>query len=266
MNKHEAQEYKLKKIEAYSQNYRALLSSETMAFKEAGSWEKVRRDWCLALIFFFDRAFYQGRNDQLSGCFEQATIRALSTVLVGSSSEKLSLLKESSRWLVRDQRKIAGNPLWDALCGEYDIGKGKKYGTGRERDKEMVLDTLGFILSNCEGFNMLEHSIERIKNGNIAELSNQLHSITSVGDKIASFFLRDTVFVYDLESSLKPEDYYYVIPIDIWVRRIAEKLGIEADAKAIATVCQQNGVSPVRFDQGAWYLGSHSFSVLLDML
>jgi len=257
---------KLKKIEAFSDNYRDLLTTETLAFKEAGSWKGVRQNWWLALLFFFDRAFYQGRNDILSAYFERATTKALGTVLIGSSSEKLSLLKESGRWLVRDQWKAAENPFWQALSKRYDLGENIKYRTGRDRDKEMVLDTLSFILNQCEGCNILEHSIQLIKNGHIAELSNQLQGIISVGPKIASFFLRDTVFVYELDHSIRPEDYYYLMPIDTWVRKIADKLGIKADAKAIATLCHQNGVSPIRFNQGAWYLGSHSLSVLLEML
>lgn len=258
---------KLKKIEAFSENYRNLLTSETLAFREAGSWEKVRQDWWLALIFFFDRAFYQGRNDKLSGYFEQATIQALRGVLAGSSSgERFSALKTLSRWLDRQEWKSQGNPLGDALSKKYDIADGKKSGTGREQDREMVLSSLNFIVNHCKDYNILGYSIRHIQSGEIGRLSNELHNIVSVGDKIASFFLRDTVFVYDLETYLKPEDYCYVVPIDTWVGKVADKLGIEANAKAIAIVCQQNGVSPIKFDQGAWYLGSHSFSVLLDML
>ena len=258
---------KLKKIEAFSENYRNLLTSETLAFREAGSWEKVRQDWWLALIFFFDRAFYQGRNDKISGYFEQATIKALSDVLAGSSSsERLLSLRTLSHWLNREQWRSQRNPFWNALSKKYDIAGGKKSGTGRERDREMVLSSLNFIVNHCEDYNILEYSIQHIQSGEIGRLSNELHNIVSVGDKIAAFFLRDTVFVYDLETYLKPEDYYYVVPIDTWVGKVADKLGIEANAKAIAIACQQNGVSPVKFDQGAWYLGSHSFSVLLDML
>lgn len=127
-----------------------------------------------------------------------------------------------------------------------------------------MLDTLRFIVNNCEGYNILRHSIQSIKNGNVTELSKELHSIVSIGDKITSFYLRDTVFVYELDHYLRPEDYYYVVPIDTWARQIVAKLGIEADAKAIALICQQNNISPIKFNQGAWYIGSHSLSVLLD--
>jgi hypothetical protein len=258
---------KLKKIEAFSEKYRNLLTSETLAFRESGSWGKVRQDWWLALIFFFDRAFYQGRNDKISSYFEQATIKAMGSVLTGASSEeRLSSLKTLSHWLDPEKWRSQGNPLWDAFCKKYDIDEGKKSGTGRERDREMVLSSLSFIVNHCDNCNILEHSIQHIQNGEIITLSDELHNIVSVGDKIASFFLRDTVFVYNLETYLKPEDYYYVLPVDTWVRKVADKLGIEANAKAIAIACQQNGVSPIKFDQGAWYLGSHSFSELLDML
>jgi len=43
--------------------------------------------------------------------------------------------------------------------------------------------------------------------------------------------LRDTVFIYELDNYLKLTDYYYVVPVDTWVRQIANKLGMEADAK-----------------------------------
>lgn len=255
----------LRKIEAFSENYKSLLSSETLAFKEAGSWDRIRQDWWFALLFFFDRAFYQGRSDILSGRFERATVEALAGSLIDSTSDgKLSSLIQYQHWLQRERWKDPDNPLWSALCQTYEIGERKRSGTGRERDREMVLDTLQFIVNNCEGYNILEYSVQSIKNGNIEELSKKLHNIISIGDKIASFYLRDTVFVYELDNYLKPEDYHYVMPIDTWVRQISNKIGIEADAKAMATACQQNGVSPIKFNQGAWYIGSHSLSVLLD--
>lgn len=258
---------KLRQIETFSDNYRSLLCSETIAFNRGKSWEKVRQDWWLALIFFFDRAFYQGRSNTLSGYFERATISALESALGGSSSdEKLSSLKKLSHWLHPEQWKRKENPLWEALSRKYNIDGNKEYRTGRERDKEMVLDSLRFVLSDCKDCNILEHSIQQIQNQNIGDLSRKLHSITSVGDKIASFFLRDTVFVYELEAYLKAEDYYYLLPIDTWVRKVVDKLGMKVNAKDMAITCQQNGVSPIRFNQGAWYLGFHSLDVLLDML
>lgn len=258
---------KLKKVEAFAKDYATLMCSETIAFDKGRSWEKVRQDWWYALIFFFDRAFYQGRSDDLSGRFEKATILALDSVVCGSSpAEKLLSLKKLSGWLHREQWKRKQNPLWKALSKKYDIGENKEYGTGRERDREMVLDSLRFVVSDCKDCNILEHSIQQIQNHNIADLSRKLQGIISVGDKIASFFLRDTVFIYNLEVYLKPKDYYYLVPIDTWVRKVADKLGMKANAKDIAITCQQNGVSPIRFNQGAWYLGSHSLSLLLDML
>jgi hypothetical protein len=257
---------KMKKIEAFSEDYRRRMSAETIACNKAGSWERVRQDWWYALIFFFDRAFYQGRSDKLSGNFERATFAALNKVLGGvSSNEKLSSLKRLSHWVQPDQWKAEENPLWVALSRKYEID-GEERGTGRERDKEMVLDSLRFVLSDCKDCNILKHSIEQIQNQNIAPLFRRLDDITSVGVKISSFFLRDTVFFYDLEARVRAEDYNYLIPIDVWVSKVTDKLGIKADAETIAMTCLQNSISPVRFAIGLWYVGFHSFDVLLDML
>ncbi len=35
---------------------------------------------------------------------------------------------------------------------------------------------------------------------------------------------------------------------------------------ALTRACQQAGVDPIRFNQGAWYLGAHAFEVLLANL
>lgn len=257
---------KFKKIEAFSDKYRSLSELEGLAFQEAGSWEKVIEDWWLALLFFFDRAFYQGRSDKLSRQFEQATVKALDTFLIGTTSEKLLQLRQSSDWLIRENWNKSENPLWSALGRTYHVGKKEKRSTGRQRDKEMVLDTLNFIEKNCEDCNILAHSIQNIKIGEIVKLSKQLDYIVSVGDKITSLFLRDIVFLYGLEDYLRPEDYCLVMPIDTWVRQVCDKLQIKPDAKEMVSACRENGVSPIKFNQGAWYLGARSFSILIDAL
>jgi len=253
---------KLKKVEAFSNDYAALIRSDTIAFKEAKSWERVRENWWYALLFYFDRVYYQGRNDKLSGYFERAAIKALEPVLAGD----LTKLKRLRHWLEPEQWNVEGNPLWEALGRTYNIGRDKLYATGTKYDKKMVMDSLRFVLNDCKDCNILEHSIQEIQSGNIAGLSKRLHEIFNVKDKASSFFLRDAVFVYELDAYLKPEDYYLLVPIDVHVSRIVERLGIKADAREIAIVCQQNGVSPVRFNQGAFYFSYFSFDILLDML
>ncbi len=50
--------------------------------------------------------------------------------------------------------------------------------------------------------------------------------LPSIGPKIAAFYLRDLVSVFELESFLRAEDYYFIQPNDTWVDQISEKLGI----------------------------------------
>lgn len=258
---------KLNKIAAFSEEYRRLIEKEGLAFNKAGgSWKTVRKDWWSAFLFFLDQAYYTGRRDELSQRFERAAVQALESVLVGQTSEeRLLALKGLIQWLQPSQQDKPGNPFREALDKKYNIGAKERSGTGRGRDKEMVQDALRFATEDCE-FNILECSVKLICRGNIGDLYRRLDKIVGVGPKVASLFLSTTVFIYELDSYLQPTDYEYVVPIDRWVRRIADTLGIRTDSKSIAKVCQDNGISPIKFEQGVWYLGSHSLEVVLRTL
>lgn len=70
------------------------------------------------------------------------------------------------------------------------------------------------------------------------------------------------------------EDLICVQPIDVWVRKIASKAKIIDDPeekdeivrKNIVEACLDSGVSVIKFNQGAWYLGHNSFDILIDNL
>ncbi|MFC1972513.1 hypothetical protein ACFLVE_03815 [Chloroflexota bacterium] len=254
---------KLKKIESFSKHYEALMTCENIAFTKAESWDRVRRDWWYALLFFFDRAFYKGRNDTLSQKFERATIKALETVLVGSSSEKLSELQGLTYWLIHEQWERPENPLWEALSQEYEIGN-KKTGVGRGKDKKFVLASMDFIVKHCEGYNIIEYAIGHIQQRNTRLVYDEILNIYDVGPKVAALFLRDVVFIYKLEGFLKERDYDCLMPIDTWIKQIGKRLEISVTAENMVDLCQDNKVSPILFNQGAWYLGKHSFDILLD--
>ncbi len=75
-------------------------------------------------------------------------------------------------------------------------------------------------------------------------------------------------------SGFIPDDAAFCLqPVDVWVRRIARKAGIAgptdndpAIRKGILKACRDEGVSPVVFNQGAWYMGYHAFGLLLERL
>lgn len=143
---------------------------------------------------------------------------------------------------------------------------------GRGRDIEMVISILGFI-SKINDRNIVKYSISRIQNGNIIDHFNELQTIRSIGPKCSSFYLRDLSCIFPLDEAIKEEDLIYLQPIDVWVKKVALKVEIinkgenETEIrKNIVGACLKSGVSPTKFNQGAWYLGSNSFDILIDNL
>lgn len=149
----------VKRIEGLSKNYMTNIEKETISYKKAGGDKEILRSWWLSLTFFFDTVFYQGRNDELSGRFERATIKALEDFLGkddGQRLEKLIWLKNNGclRWkqyeFEKDTFRKFGRceDFGYSLTKQYNIncnGVSKRSSTGKPRDREMVVDALRFI-------------------------------------------------------------------------------------------------------------------------
>jgi hypothetical protein len=233
-------EYKKKYLDQYNKD--TLLTD---------SWE--------ALKFYFERSFMRGRKNELSNRFKNAAIKALQEFKI---SEKLEELKING-WLDEKNFKSNENPLQKVLQEARVNNRG---------DRLMVIETLSFV-SDLNEKNIIKWTVEQIKNGKIKEVYMRLISIPWIGDKLASFFIRDTVDLYELESYLSPNDFIFTQPIDTWVRQVCSELGIitgELSNKkspfnkdrtqikqAILRICNQFKVSPIKFNQGAWYVGFH---------
>jgi hypothetical protein len=221
--------------------------------------QSLRGNWGRALEFFFSRAFYQGRNDKVSERVECAALKVLGPRL----SAPPMLTGEPD---LKELRKLLGQK----------IGKGK---VGKARDVEMVLDAFRFV-SSLPSQNVVAYSIERIEAGatygHFVELQKSLNpsgGIVSVGPKVASFYLRDVVSLFDLEARIPEEQQACLQPVDGWVRKVAARAGlVEAGAAdddvrhAIAVACRSRGYSPLLLNQGCWYAGARSFDLLMDAL
>jgi hypothetical protein len=154
------------------------------------------------------------------------------------------------------------------------IGPGK---VGKGRDVLMILSALRHI-APLPSMNIVSFSVDRIKQGLLEKHYQQLQAtapggITQVGPKIASFYLRDVVSLFGLERFVSDDAAFCLQPVDVWVEKIAyrsklvpEKSSHAAIRNAILSRCRAIGISPVVFNQGAWYVGSHSFDLLLDLL
>jgi hypothetical protein len=217
--------------------------------------EGLERDWYGGLSLLLSNSFYQGRLDEVSERVENAAKAVLDKYFLGRDVSALTGCDFDL--LLRDLLAV--------------VGKGK---VGKGRDAEMVVGIFRFVSQLPEQKNLTRYSIAAIEQGDIQKIHDGFMGIRGIGPKIASLYLRDLVDIYDLENKISPEDFGFLQPIDVWVRRVARKTGIVGDEKLsdpdiqkdIVRVCRELGISALRFNQGAWYLGKNAFEILVENL
>lgn len=275
----------IKKIAALSGPYKKMFENTSLSYKKIGSHEKIREDWYVSLINFFDRVFYQGRRDVVSGQFEKATVMALNEFFKTPQNNDLMNLNKNCLLNWENYGYNRKGPIKGAysvelhkyLKKEYDFVHNEKKitsGTGKQRDRAMVVDSLRYI-SELPDYNILQYSIGKIKQKKLVELEEELRCIRQIGKKTCSLYLRDTVSFYHLEKYLvKSSDYDLLQPVDTWVHQMAQKLEIidkkmslqelEKKRNLITEAALNAAVSPIDFNQGLWYLPTHAVDLLLD--
>jgi hypothetical protein len=215
-----------------------------------------------ALFLIFSHCFYQGRRDPLSEKFHRIAEDVCRDFFIKHDR----VLQESAQRIVRKE----------ALKSKYDHLEGLLHSRGlnKEGDRLMVISLINFIQS-CQEKNILRYVIERIQSQQISQIYRELDDVWSIGPKISSLILRDTVYMYQLEAYFKDANSYsYLQPVDTWVHQVAEKLGMvpsgknvyQGEALDITQKCLEVGVNPIHFNQGAWYLGAKSIDVVLENL
>jgi hypothetical protein len=86
---------------------------------------------------------------------------------------------------------------------------------------------------------------------------SSLQKISGVGEKIASFFMRDVACRFNV-FPLRAEDRRFLQPVDIWVERAATCLGAK-DGSAAEFLVERSGADgnrPERVNQGIWLFGA----------
>ncbi len=106
----------------------------------------------------------------------------------------------------------------------------------------------------------------------------RLVDVRGIGPKTTSLFVRDVIYLFDLEATISHVDRLYLQPIDGTLRVLApliiDEEGIDqaADwilAGKLARAARRSGVSGIRFNMGAQYYGSIEGSraaVMIDHL
>ncbi len=243
----------VKAILSYGNRYRngILLGPYGRQTKEDLQEQLIHNRW-EALKFFFGRAFFQGRSDKVS---ERVYVTAMGAL---EAESDLAAKCFAGRDL---------DLLGDALRKVIGLGK-----VGKGGDIKMVISTFDHV-SKLPAQNIVAHSLAAIVAGEIGRQYEELQVIFQVGPKIASFYLRDVVSLFNLESAV-PDDFQFCLqPIDVWVKKLAMKTGMVVDGdsdndvrQAIVRVCGEYGCSPLQFNQGAWYAGYYAFDLLLETL
>lgn len=217
----------------------------------------LEKDWWNGLSLFLNHSFYQGRRDEVSEQVEKAAMNILKNYF-----PKQDISDIDKRDLENIKKELV------QVIGKRKIGKA--------RDIEMIIDILRFVKKLYQK-NLTTHSLKIIKDnkekpGSIRRHYEELKTIRQIGDKIASFYLRDLVSIYKLDDYISNDDLRFLQPIDVWVRKVAFRIGIISDDRllddkvriAIVNICKLCGLSSLKFNQGAWYLGKKSFDILLN--
>jgi len=241
---------KLKTIAHFAGAYREI---ESVKYEIAHK-DQILQDWWEALKLFFNKSFYRGRRDEISGRFHRIALESLTSYFGNDAPDAASLMNKAhgKGW----------NRLSDFLLTN---------GLNNKGDRKMVISTLEFIcdLGPPFSYNIAKFCKKKIEEGRLSEVYTRIIGIDFIGDKLASLFLRDLVVLYDL--NVKNEDFDFLQPVDTWVKQVAimiglieEKASFTAVKKAIIDSCLACGISPIEFNMGAWYVGANSFQVLLD--
>ncbi|HBU21897.1 MAG: hypothetical protein UX85_C0011G0006 [Candidatus Beckwithbacteria bacterium GW2011_GWB1_47_15] len=236
----EGNKMNIKRVGEYGQRYK-----DEFLISDLGVKAQLLGDWHEGLNFFFRKSFYRGRKDEISDVFRE---RALEVIQEFDLRNNIRKFKPSEFNKLLKQNRVNNRVDRRMICQSIELIKGKG------------------------GLNIVSYSVEQIKKDEVAGVYDELCKIYGVADKIATFFLRDLAIVFGLEGKIDEQDYIYFQPIDTWVRQVAERLKIiderenNADTikEKIISATLSEGVSPLLFNAGAWYIGKHSFDLLFN--
>lgn len=266
--------------------------------------ESLSNNWWEALDFFFFHSFMRGRRDTLSNEYCYFALDALEDHLsikddnLDKSYNKLindkmllssSILSDFKRkhelgnknsiktnWFEKEVRennaivKLLTTKRTVNIEWEEDPPYDKTLSLGNDKDIMMVLDTLGFIAKDGKK-NIYTYLKGQIANSTLSKAYEELTEISNIGDKIATFTLRDIGLMNPaLVKNLKPADIKYVFPVDTWVVTIARKIGYSGDEdesqikQYFVEQCLKYKLNPLKVASGTWYLGFNSLDLLLE--
>lgn len=216
-------------------------------------------NWWSSIKYYFFHTFMRGRSDLLSIRYCKYTIKIIEDNLLNGNYNwdtfKAKIKNIDDRTMLFG-KSITINNRWVTLNNYKDV--------------HMVVDSFKFFIKLNDG-NVVIYFRNKIINGKLQELYEELTKIREIGDKIASFILRNTVRIHNIKVAEK--DLYYLLPIDTWIDKINIISGIydnntkKSEKKGIMIKnCSENNIDPILYNQGAWYIGFNSLDHIIDIL
>jgi len=257
--------HKMRKVAEFSNQYIA------QVLKPEVKTNSLLNDWFEAFFWFAGRAFYRGRRDELSSQFLNGAKHGILNFLENKKNiERLIKLKEAG--FLDDSKSWEGSPIVKEIRSLAIDKENNRRPVNNINDRKLLRGALKFLLElEDSDYNVTKYTNDKINNGNTSELYKEILDIDYYGDKTACFYLRDMICIFELP--MRESDYEFIQPIDTWVKQVSERIGLISRDESkrpnnivkqkINEACIKFKISPIEYNQGAWYIGKKG---LLDEL
>ena len=164
----------------------------------------------------------------------------------------------------------AQNELWskfESFCKRDGIGLNRQNNEGVIRGVIELAKESGLMGSNPFT------GLASLTPNNVYEAWRRVRMMKGIGDKLASFLIRDIVSIMGCESSVPKDQRIFLQPIDGWVRTTCQLLWDFSEripdwvlSAKVVLECDRLGLSAIGFNQGAWMYGPHKVGGTTDRL
>ena len=198
------------------------------------------------LKFIFWHTFPRGRRDELSDRYYNGTIDLLK---LETDEHAVSKLLEYDEDTIRDKLK-------EKLTNAKDI--------------DMVISMVQFMRNtDTNPYKYFKTIITKEENG-IYKAYYKLDGIKQIGDKLATFVIRDIVLINQkLKTNFDADEYRLMFPVDTWVRQKGKELLNEQNIddyhlkSRLIELCKTKSLTnsdplaPLKLNVGLWWMGKH---------
>ena len=178
----------------------------------------------------------------------------------------IEAFQRDSTWLESRQRwgAIIESRLFDsfrAACNDRYINKYNESRNPMSPSEGNLISLINFAWNIADDKSVAGWALDFIEENNIREAFNSLKRIRGIGNKIASFYLRDIYILSDLHD-INLRNKHLLHPIDVWTERAARVLLDNPEAtprqcaQALIDLEQDLGLLTGVSNIGFWVFGS----------